>query len=120
MKMVVNLMLGIAMASFSEALVLGKSLGFDKETLFNTLLGGPVTAPYLSAKKNKFAGDHYETDFPLQWMHKDLKLVTNTAKDAEISLETTSTVKDIFASAEKAGFGNLDFSALYKYLSDKN
>lgn len=120
MKMVVNLMLGVAMASFSEALVLGQSLGFDKETLFNTLLGGPVTAPYLSAKKDKFARDQYETDFPLQWMHKDLKLVTDTAKDAEVSLATTSTVKDIFASAEKAGFGNFDFSALYKFLSDKN
>lgn len=120
MKMVVNLMLGVAMASFSEALVLGQSLGFDKETLFNTLLGGPVTAPYLSAKKDKFAKDLYETDFPLQWMHKDLKLVTDTARDAEVSLETTSTVKDIFAAAEKAGFGNLDFSALYKFLSDKN
>ncbi|HSD63606.1 MAG TPA: NAD(P)-dependent oxidoreductase, partial [Ignavibacteriaceae bacterium] len=66
MKMIVNLLLGASMASFSEAMVLGKALGFDKDTLFNTLLGGAVTAPYLSAKKEKFATDKYETEFPLQ------------------------------------------------------
>lgn len=120
MKMVVNLMLGTAMASFSEAMVLGRSLGFNKETLFNTLLGGPVAAPYLTAKKEKFAGNDQETDFPLQWMHKDLKLVSETASDANLKLATTNTVKDIFAEAEKNGFGELDFSALYKFLSNEN
>jgi len=118
MKMVVNLMLAAAMASFSEALVLGESLGFDKETLFNTLLGGPVTAPYLTAKKEKFAKGEYETDFPLQWMLKDLSLVIRTAGENNISLSTANTVKEEFAGAEKKGLGELDFSALYKFLSN--
>ncbi len=118
MKMVVNLMLATAMASFSEAMVLGKSLGLDKETLFNTLLGGPVTAPYLSAKKEKFAKGEYEADFPLQWMHKDLSLVTKTAEENNLILSTAYTVKEEFAKAEKQGLGKLDFSALYKFLSN--
>ncbi len=117
MKMVVNLMLGIAMASFSEALVLGESLGFDKDTLFNTLLGGPVTAPYLTAKKEKFARNEYETDFPLQWMHKDLTLVSDTADETDVTLPTASAVKEVFAMAKQKGFGDLDFSALYSYLN---
>lgn len=120
MKMVVNLMLGVAMASFSEALVLGRSLGFNKETLFNTLLGGPVTAPYLTAKKEKFASDDYETDFPLHLMRKDLNLVTETADDLEVKLTTTNAVKEIFSRADQDGFGELDFSALYKFLNNKN
>ncbi len=120
MKMIVNLMLGAAMASFSEALVLGKSLGFDKETIFNILLGGPVTAPYLSAKKEKFIKNNYETDFPLKWMHKDLQLISDTADETKVTLPTTSAVKEIFAMAKQQGFGELDFSALYKFLCKKN
>ena len=119
MKMIVNLMLGIAMASFSEAMVLGESLGFDKETIFGTLLGGPVTAPYLSAKKNKFSEDKYEPDFPLQWMHKDLMLVSETAAETGATLPTANAVKEIFAMAEQKGFGEMDFSALYKFLRVK-
>ncbi len=120
MKMVVNLMLGVAMASFSEALVLGEALGFDKETIFNTLLGGPVTAPFLTAKKEKFAEDKYETEFPLQWMHKDLKLVSDTADETNITLPTASVVKEVFSMANQRGFGDLDFSALYRFLSKKD
>ena len=108
------------MASFSEAMVLGKSLGFDDETLFNTLLGGPVTAPYLSAKKQKFTTGKYETDFPLQWMQKDLKLVSETADDKNISLPTANTVREEFAKANQNGFGEEDFSALYKYFTTQN
>ncbi len=117
MKMIVNLMLGAAMASFSEAMVLGESLGLDKETIFNTLLGGPVTAPYLTAKKGKFANDSYETDFPLKLMCKDLMLVSETADETNVSLPSSSAVKEVFAKAEEKGFGELDFSALYKFLS---
>jgi 3-hydroxyisobutyrate dehydrogenase-like beta-hydroxyacid dehydrogenase len=120
MKMVVNLMLGVAMASFSEALVLGEALGFDKETIFNTLLGGPVTAPFLTAKKEKFAEDKYETEFPLQWMHKDLTLVSDTADETDITLPTASAVKEVFSMAKQKGFGELDFSALYRFLSKKD
>jgi 3-hydroxyisobutyrate dehydrogenase-like beta-hydroxyacid dehydrogenase len=120
MKMVVNLMLGAAMASFSEAMVLGEALGFDKDTLFNTLLGGPVTAPYLTAKKVKFASGEFETDFPLQWMHKDLTLVLDTADETDVTLPTVSAVKEVFSLAMQEGYGDLDFSALYRFLSKKD
>ena len=120
MKMVVNLMLGNAMVSFSEAMILGQSLGFDKEIIFNTLLGGPVTAPYLSAKKEKFAEDKYETDFPLQWMYKDLKLVSETAGSENVNLPVTNKTKEIFLAADQKGFGRLDFSALYKFLREND
>ena len=118
MKMVVNLMLGNAMVSFSEAMVLGESLGFDKETIFNMLLGGPVTAPYLSAKKEKFASDKYEPDFPLQWMCKDLRLVSETAEAGDVNLPVTNKSKEIFLAADRKGYGGFDFSALYKFLRE--
>jgi 3-hydroxyisobutyrate dehydrogenase/glyoxylate/succinic semialdehyde reductase len=119
MKMVVNLMLGAAMASFSEAAVLGESLGFDKEIILNVLIGGPVAAPYLSAKKEKFISGKYEADFPLQWMLKDLELVNKTADESGLTLQTTNAAKDIFRQANQNGVGEMDFSVLYKFLRTK-
>jgi 3-hydroxyisobutyrate dehydrogenase/glyoxylate/succinic semialdehyde reductase len=120
MKMVVNLLLGESMASFSEAMVLGKALGFNKDTLFEVILGGPVAAPYLSAKKEKFANDKYDPDFPLQWMVKDLKLISETAVKKNLSLPAINAVMEEFAKANQKGFGEQDFSVLYQYLSGNN
>ena len=46
MKMLFNLVLGSAMAAYSEALVLGQALGFTKEEVSNVMLDGPVAAPF--------------------------------------------------------------------------
>ena len=107
------------MASFSEAAVLGESLGFDKEIILNVLIGGPVAAPYLSAKKEKFISGKYEADFPLQWMLKDLELVNKTADESGLTLQTTNAAKDIFRQANQNGVGEMDFSVLYKFLRTK-
>ena len=117
MKMVVNLMLGNAMASFAEAVTLGESLGLSKDTIFNTLLGGPVTAPFLSGKKEKINNRNFETEFPLEHMQKDLFLVSQTAFENKISLPLSNIAKDIYGLAAKNGLGEKDFSAIYEFLS---
>ena len=65
-KMVINLILGQTMVAFSEGMILGESLGFSKETLFEMLIGGTVTAPFLAGKKEKILNDNFEAEFPLQ------------------------------------------------------
>ncbi len=117
MKMVMNLMLGEAMVAFSEALVLGESLGISRETLFDSLLGGPVAAPFLTGKSSNIAQNQYEADFPLQWMHKDLQLVAETAYENGAALPAANVIKEIFALAERSGLGEQDFSAVYRFLS---
>jgi len=52
MKMVINLLFGHSMAAFSEAMRLGEALGIHQDQLLQSLLGGPVKAPFLQAKKN--------------------------------------------------------------------
>ena len=48
MKMVVNVLLGNAMAAFAEAMALGEGLGVSREVLFDSLLGTPAVAPFLA------------------------------------------------------------------------
>jgi 3-hydroxyisobutyrate dehydrogenase-like beta-hydroxyacid dehydrogenase len=117
MKMVNNIMLGQAMVAFSEALALGEMLGISKDQLFTTLSASPVAAPFLALKRSKIEEGRFDTEFPLQWMHKDLHLAAETAYEAGVALPAANVVKEIYALAIKNGLGEMDFSAVYKLLS---
>jgi glyoxylate/succinic semialdehyde reductase len=119
MKIVNNVMLAQAMVAFSEAIVLGESLGIPGDLLFTTLLSSPVTAPFLSLKRSKMETGDFETEFPLQWMHKDAQLIAETAYETGVALPALNVVKEIYALAVKNGLGGQDFSAIYKLLSKK-
>ena len=119
-KMVANLLVAQNIIIFSEAVALGRALGFSQEMLFEALLDGPLAAPYLSLKKPKIEEGSYEADFPLKWMHKDLHLVALTAYENGVSLPTTNAAKELFSQAKLAGLGEKDFAAIFKYLSSGN
>lgn len=120
MKMVINLVLGQAMLAFSEAMVLGESLGFTKDILFQALVGGPVTAPFIAGKKEKISKNKFEPEFPLQLMYKDFQLASQTGYENNVALPSTNAAKEIYALANKYGLGDLDFSAIYKFLSNSD
>ncbi len=117
MKMVNNVILAQEMVAFSEAIILGEALGIAKGQLLDTLLSSPVAAPFLSMKRSKMEEGKFDTEFPLQWMHKDLQLASDTAYEAGVALPMSNLAKEIYALAVKNGLGEMDFSAVYKFLS---
>ncbi len=116
-KMVVNLLLGEAMLAFSEALVLGQSLGIPLPGLMNLLVGGPVAAPFTAGKRAKIEKGQYDPEFPLKWMRKDLQLVSLSGYEQGVALPAVNAAKEIFTLAERQGWGELDFSAIYDFLA---
>ncbi|MEK6481229.1 NAD(P)-dependent oxidoreductase [Catalinimonas sp. 4WD22] len=119
MKMIINALLGNAMAAFAEATALGEKIGLDRENMIHTLLEAPVTAPFLKMKKDQLLKQQFDTEFPLKWMHKDMRLVTQTAEEYQAPHQISDTVKALYASAEKEA-GEQDFSAIYAYLRKLN
>ena len=116
MKMCINLMAGSAMLAFTEAAHLGESLGIPRQALFDTLIGSAVAAPLIGAKRGKFESGTFDPEFSLQWMRKDLQLITQTGYEQNVPLPVTNAAKEVFAQAEKAGLGEEDYSAVYKFL----
>lgn len=116
-KMVVNLLVAQNLIIFSEAIALGRALGFSQEMLFDMLLDGPMAAPYLSLKRPKIEEGIYEPDFPLKWMHKDLHLVALTAYENGVALPATNAAKEFFQQAKQSGLGEKDFAVIFEYLS---
>lgn len=119
MKMVNNILLGQAMVAFSEALVFGESLGITKQTMFDTLASSPVMAPFLNFKRKKLEQNDFSVEFPLQWMHKDLNLASETAYETGAALPAANCAKELFTLAMRDGLGEEDFAAVYKVLREK-
>jgi 3-hydroxyisobutyrate dehydrogenase/glyoxylate/succinic semialdehyde reductase len=119
MKMVNNLILAQTMVAFLEALVLGESLGISKQTLFNTLLGSPVVAPFMAFKRQKIEEGKFDAEFPLKWMHKDMQLAVDTAYETGVVMPAANVTKEIYGFAIRSGLGEQDFSAVYNLLSEK-
>jgi glyoxylate/succinic semialdehyde reductase len=87
--------------------------------LMDLLVGGSVAAPFTAGKRAKIENNQYEPEFPLKWMRKDLQLVSLTGNEQGVALPTVNAAKEIYTLAERQGWGELDFSAIYDYLAKK-
>jgi 3-hydroxyisobutyrate dehydrogenase-like beta-hydroxyacid dehydrogenase len=118
MKMVVNVLLGNAMAAFAEAMVLGQGLGISRRVLFESLLPTPAVAPFLASKREKIETGNYEPEFSLRWQQKDLHLACVSAYESGVAMPVTNATKELYRLAMRAGHATQDFSAIYEYLAD--
>jgi 3-hydroxyisobutyrate dehydrogenase-like beta-hydroxyacid dehydrogenase len=117
MKMVVNLLLGTAMAAFAEAMALGEGLGLSQELLFDSVLGTPAVAPFLATKRDKIESRNYGVEFPLRWMQKDMHLAAVSAYEAGVAMPLTNVAKEMYRLAMHDGHSTEDFSAIYEFLA---
>lgn len=118
MKMVMNQLLGTAMAGFAEGMVLGEALGLSRKALFDALSGAPVAAPFLALKRERIEKGKYEpADFPLRWLQKDLQLVAISAAETGVVLSLTNRAGELYRLAIEEGRGDEDFSAIYEHLA---
>lgn len=120
LKMVNNQIMATSIYGFIEGLLLGEALGIDRGKIFDVLNGSPIAAPMIQMKRAKIENNDYSPEFPLQWLQKDLHLITNTAYENNVPLPATNVIKEIFALAKKAGLGEDDFTAIYPFLSELN
>lgn len=119
-KMLVNMMLAQSMLVFSEAILLGEKMGFERDFLLETIPNLVVSPPFTKAKADMIASDDYEVQFPLEWMHKDLHLASLTAYELGQPLYLANLTKELFADAKKSGYSRLDFAAIHRFLSEKD
>lgn len=119
-KLLVNAQLGLAMAAFSETIVMGEKLGFDRTFLIEQLSQGPVAPPFLQFKSDMLKSGRYDAQFPLELMLKDLRLVTDTAQRLGIKHHLAETAAHIYQHASSRKLGRQDFAAILQYLEETN
>ncbi|WP_445666592.1 NAD(P)-dependent oxidoreductase [Fodinibius sp. AD559] len=118
MKMLVNSLLAVAMASFSETVLLGEKMGLSKDFLLNTLPDLPVSAPFLKAKAEMIKNNDQETQFPLELMYKDLHLASLSAYEQDHPLLLNNITKELFGQAISEERGREDFSRIFDFMDN--
>jgi 3-hydroxyisobutyrate dehydrogenase/glyoxylate/succinic semialdehyde reductase len=118
LKMVLNMLLATAMLGFAEGVALGRALGLEHDLLLDTLLDSAVVPQFIRGKRAKLESNLYEADFPLKWMYKDLQMAAQAAYDYGASMPMENSAKEIYALAARKGLGDLDFSAIFKFMNE--
>ena len=115
MKLVNNLLFGVTLAAFGEALGLARQLGLPEKETTDWLLSIPCVSPYLKAKVDFLAAGGEPPAFALALMEKDLRLMVE-AGGGPAAAAVVEAARTDYERARKAGLGEKDFSQVLSFL----
>ncbi|TKY48272.1 Glyoxylate/succinic semialdehyde reductase 2 [Spatholobus suberectus] len=119
MKLVVNMIMGSMMASFSEGLLLSKKVGLDPDVLVKVVSQGAISAPMYSTKGPSMIQSLYPTAFPLKHQQKDLRLALWLAESVSQPTPIAAAANELYKVAKSHGLSDQDFSAVIEALKSK-
>ncbi|KAJ4717899.1 Glyoxylate/succinic semialdehyde reductase 2 [Melia azedarach] len=116
MKLVVNMIMGSMMASFSEGILLSEKVGLDPNVLVEVVSQGAISAPMYSLKGPSMTKSVYPTAFPLKHQQKDLRLALGLAESVSQSTPIAAAANELYKVAKSHGLSDQDFSAVIEAL----
>lgn len=114
MKLVVNMVMGGMMSIFCEGLALGEKAGLDRSDILEVIDAGAMANPMFRLKGGLIDKGDYTVAFPLKHMQKDLRLAVDLGDRIKQPLYSAAIANEVFKKAKELGFGEEDFSALFK------
>lgn len=118
LKLINNLILGVAIEAVSEAMVLAAKVSIDPRKVIEiTSVGGARTGAMETRGERMIRGD-FAPGFSTNNMYKDLTSVMKLADEAGVSLPATSTSWDILRAAKSRGDGDLDSCCVLRILEE--
>jgi 3-hydroxyisobutyrate dehydrogenase-like beta-hydroxyacid dehydrogenase len=115
-KLAINLVIAGLAQLMAEALVLGEASGVSRGVLLETMAESAAGAPFVKYKTEPLLRDDYTATFTTSLMEKDIDLVLEAAEAGGVALPLANEIKGILRSAIEAGFGGVDFMALFPHL----
>jgi 2-hydroxy-3-oxopropionate reductase len=109
-----QLVVGGTYALVAEAIVLLEASGLDAATGLDVLAGGLAGSRILELKRASMVAREFQPGFRIDLHHKDMGIVLDAARDADVALPVGNLVAALIAAARAQGHGSLDHSALLK------
>ncbi|MEC3917931.1 NAD(P)-dependent oxidoreductase [Nocardia sp. CDC160] len=107
-----QLIVGGTYALVAEAIVLMESLGADAAKGLDVLAGGLAGSKILELKRKSMLERDFRPGFRIDLHHKDMGIVQQAARDAEVTIPMGALTAQLIAAARAMGHGSLDHSAL--------
>lgn len=125
-KMCNNMMLGIQMASVVEGFHLARRVGLSNEKLYEVASTSSADCFSLTAfcpvpdvVPASPANRDYRPGFSTDLMLKDMGIALNAADQLALPLTLAPVAEALYRRFRDDGFGDLDFSAIYRLLEDR-
>lgn len=117
-KLTQNLVLANIMQAFNEGMVLATKGGINPELMLEILNNSAARSGLISYKAPYVLGRDFKTNFSTKWMHKDIGLALDTAKQMDLPLPATGLVQQMFQAAIAKGLGELDFCSTVQVMEE--
>jgi len=116
LKLVNNLILGVAIHAAGEALVLAAKAGLDPQAVIEiTSVGGARTGA-METRGPRMVQRDFSPHFSVNNMYKDLSNVVKLAEECGVSLPVAGAAREILRAAKSQGKGDLDSCAVMTVL----
>ncbi|XP_011013087.1 PREDICTED: glyoxylate/succinic semialdehyde reductase 2, chloroplastic-like [Populus euphratica] len=114
MKLIVNMIMGSMMATFSEGLLLSEKVGLDPNVLVEVVSEVAISAPMYSLKGPSMVKSLYPTAFPLKHQQKGMRLALELAESVSQPTPIAAAANELYKVAKSHGLIDSDFSAVMK------
>src|SRR5690606_13253980 len=114
LKLAMNLRVSVQMQVLAESFVMCRRSGIDADTYFDALARNITHSGLDKLKEPAMRHRDFDPLFSVKHMHKDMRLAASM--DTTGDLELLKTIREQLAAAEAAGYGDLDFAALFKLI----
>jgi 3-hydroxyisobutyrate dehydrogenase len=116
LKLAINISLAVQMLAFAEGLLLAERSGVDRQRALEIMEASPIGSPMLRARASIILDPPEEAWFDLRFMHKDIELALETARELQIPLPTAERADVVLGEAEELGYERRDLAALFQAL----
>jgi 3-hydroxyisobutyrate dehydrogenase/2-hydroxy-3-oxopropionate reductase len=117
-KLTQNLILSNLLQAFNEGMVLAAKAGVDPELMLDILDNSAAKSGMISFKAPFVFRRDFTTNFSVQWMHKDIGLMLESAAEMDVPLPLTAVTQQMFRAAMSKGYSQEDMCATIKVLEE--
>jgi 3-hydroxyisobutyrate dehydrogenase-like beta-hydroxyacid dehydrogenase len=115
-KLSQNLVLSNLLQAFNEAMVLAVKAGVDPQVMLDILNNSAAKSGLIEAKAPAVLDRNFKAHFSVKWMHKDIGLMLDSAKELNVPLPLTALTRQMFQAAISTGHGEEDICSTIKVL----
>lgn len=117
-KLTQNLVLSNILQAFNEGMVLATKAGVKPELMLQILDNSAAKSGLISYKAPFVFKRDFSTNFSVKWMHKDIGLMLDSAKELDVPLPLTSLTQQLFRATIAKGYGEEDICSTIKVLEE--
>lgn len=115
-KLAVNLMIAVSAAMMGETLALARKGGIGWRAMLEVLAESAVASPMVKYKVEPLARRDFAPTFSCRQMAKDLDLILDAGRDADVPMPLAALTRSMYASLIARGEGEDDYIAAVRHV----